>query len=113
MQPPHVIDHDRHRHFREAGFQVGQMPRVDPQLQMPAEVFHHREEGLDLLEPDTAVIGRLAVAPVFVGAQAADAVAMHRAQRIGRRLAAHHGDAAQPVGGAAQRPSSVQALSRS
>ena len=75
LEPPHVIDH----HGTGTGTRssaarhVGQVARVDPQLQMPAEIGELRQQRLDFLQAHAVLVIGLAVAAEFVGAQPAHA----------------------------------------
>ena len=73
LHPAHVIDHDRYRHARQRARKLRQVARVDPQLQMPAELGHDAVERLDVGKPYAVVVVGLAVAAELVGAQAAHA----------------------------------------
>ncbi len=49
FQPTHMIDHHRHRHALEYRGHFGQVARIDPQLQVPAEIGELRQQRLDFL----------------------------------------------------------------
>ena len=103
LHAAHVIDHDRHRHARQRRCQLRQVARIDPQLQMPAELGHGAVERLDVGEPNTVAVIGPAVAAEFIGAQAAHARRVPFLQGIAGELCAADRHAAQALRRARQR----------
>ena len=96
LHAAHVIDDNRHRNFGERRQQVGQVARVDPQLQVPSQLGHRGQQRLHLFERDAILIVGLAVAAEFVCPQAAHAGRVPLLQSRCIKFGAADGDAAQP-----------------
>ena len=93
------------------GIVSGRSLHVDPELQVPAEVLHHRRELLRVLERDAAAVVQLPAAEEMIEAQRPHAELVPAAQLGRRHGLVGHRDAAQPVGVRAS-ASSIAELSR-
>jgi hypothetical protein len=93
-----VIDHYRKTDRFQNWNRLRQILDVDPELQMPSELGHHRRERLRRGERHAAAIMQLPVAEEMIETERANAEIIPPPQRFSGDRVISHRDAAQTVG---------------